>query len=179
MSPRFVTVLRCLRAGKVIASGQLEELLPPPGSGSGLLSSAQRPISAPTLRFRDTTEQPPLPLDHTQGRPKSARVQRCSSSRCTYRVGHPTSSITRRCFLEVLGRDTDLGYGGRLIMLQSIFIIARRILRDAIHNRLLLIGLVFTLIISGFAAMAAAVSMGEHTRLVVDVGLSATSFLEQ
>ena len=61
-------------------------------------------------------------------------------------------------------------------MLQSIFIIARRILRDAIRNRLLLIGLVFTLIISGFAAMAAAVSMGEHTRLVVDVGLSATSF---
>ena len=39
-------------------------------------------------------------------------------------------------------------------MLQSIFIIARRILRDAIRNRLLLIGLVFTLIISGFAAMA-------------------------
>ena len=61
-------------------------------------------------------------------------------------------------------------------MFQSIFIIARRILRDAIRNRLLLIGLVFTLIISGFAAMAAAVSMGEHTRLVVDVGLSATSF---
>jgi len=61
-------------------------------------------------------------------------------------------------------------------MLQSIFIISRRILRDAIRNRLLLIGLIFTLIISSFAAMAAAVSMGEHTRLVVDVGLSATSF---
>lgn len=61
-------------------------------------------------------------------------------------------------------------------MFQSIFIISRRIVRDAVRNRLLLIGLVFTLIISGFAAMAAAVSMGEHTRLVVDVGLSATSF---
>ena len=61
-------------------------------------------------------------------------------------------------------------------MLQSIFIISRRILRDAVRNRLLLIGLIFTLIISSFAAMAAAVSMGEHTRLVVDVGLSATSF---
>ncbi len=61
-------------------------------------------------------------------------------------------------------------------MLQSIFIISRRILRDAIRNRLLLIGFVFTIVISGFAAMAAAVSMGEHTRLVVDVGLSATSF---
>lgn len=61
-------------------------------------------------------------------------------------------------------------------MIQTIVIIARRILRDAIRNRLLIIGLIFTLILSGFAAMAAAVSMGEHTRLVIDVGLSATSF---
>ena len=48
MSPRFVTVLRCLRAGKVIASGQLEELLPPPKEWEWIAQfSAETDFTAP------------------------------------------------------------------------------------------------------------------------------------
>ena len=59
--------------------------------------------------------------------------------------------------------------------LRAVLVIARVTLLEAIRNRILLVALVFTVALVGLSVAAAAVSLGERSRLIVDVGLAATS----
>jgi ABC-type transport system involved in multi-copper enzyme maturation permease subunit len=59
--------------------------------------------------------------------------------------------------------------------LKSAGVIAYSTFLEAIRNRLLMVTLVFAAVLMGLSVTAASVSLGERTRLIVDVGLAAGS----
>lgn len=59
----------------------------------------------------------------------------------------------------------------------NIGVVAMATLLEAIRNKLLLVAVFFAIVLVGLSVTAASVSIGEHSRLIIDVGLAAASAL--
>ncbi|MBI5511315.1 MAG: ABC transporter permease [Deltaproteobacteria bacterium] len=60
-------------------------------------------------------------------------------------------------------------------MLVGTAVVAAATLLEAVRNRILMIGLLFAVVLLGLSVAAASVSFGEESRLIIDVGLAASS----
>ncbi|MEE8409589.1 MAG: ABC transporter permease subunit [Myxococcota bacterium] len=60
---------------------------------------------------------------------------------------------------------------------KGIGVVGAATLLEAIRNRILLVAVFFAVVLVGLSVSAASVSIGEHERLIIDVGLAAASAL--
>src|SRR5207249_690601 len=66
--------------------------------------------------------------------------------------------------------------GGTVVTgLRAALVLAAGTFVEAMRNRLLMVSLLFAVVLVGASVSAASVSIGEHARLIIDVGLAAAS----